>query len=191
MFAAFVRGEADRSIEISGNTNAAIAYSPATGKYGIAYDLRSRSSAEKAALEKCGAEDACIACWVNKGFCALALGSDKSCWGVGWSYGGGASTSKAKDAALDDCRQRNDQRAYRSVPELGWAGGLGAIEKYDDHHSRWRSDSSLRRKDPSFWRKNPTLRRTYPSSGQRWFVSVQNGGRPKQKVTVRKLESRR
>jgi len=86
----------DHSIEISHNSYAAIAYSPATGKYAYAYDYRGRAAAEKAALEKCGAEDATIACWVNHGFCALALGNDKSCWGAGWEYGNGANNQRAK-----------------------------------------------------------------------------------------------
>ena len=96
----------DHTIEISGRSYAAIAYSPATGKYGYSYNLRSRAAAEKVALEKCGAEDARIVTWVNKGFIALALGSDKSCWGVGWSYGNGSSNTAAKNYALDDCRKR-------------------------------------------------------------------------------------
>src|SRR3981189_1137450 len=96
----------DHSIEIGHNSYAAIAYSPATGKYAYAYDCRSRAAAEKAALEKCGADDATIACWINHGFCALALGSDKSCWGAGWEYGNGANNQRAKEKALDDCRNR-------------------------------------------------------------------------------------
>jgi hypothetical protein len=96
----------DHSIEISHNSYAAIAYSPATGKYAYAYDYRSRKAAEKVALEKCGADDATIACWINHGFCALALGSDKSCWGVGWEYGNGANNQRAKEKAMKDCQER-------------------------------------------------------------------------------------
>jgi hypothetical protein len=105
-FAAFAQAQENRTITISSDSFAAIAYSPATGKYGFVYDERSRSAAEKGAMEKCGAEDARIACWVNRGFCAMALGSDKSCWGIGYSYGNGASTDKAKNDALADCRNR-------------------------------------------------------------------------------------
>lgn len=94
------------TIEINGHSFAAIAYSPATGKYGYAYNHRSRSAAEKAALDQCGAEDARIVCWVNRGFCALALGDDKTCWGVGWQYGGGSSNDDAKKTALDECGKR-------------------------------------------------------------------------------------
>ena len=95
-----------REITIAEGSIAAIAYSPTTGKYGLAYDFRDRKSAEKDALSKCGAADAEIVTWVEKGFCALALGEDQSCWGVGWSFGNGASTTKAKQYALDDCRKR-------------------------------------------------------------------------------------
>jgi hypothetical protein len=79
--AAIVHAQENTTMEISRSSYAAIAYSPATGKYASASDYRSRPAAEKAALAKCGADDAVIACWVNWGFCALALGSDKSCWG--------------------------------------------------------------------------------------------------------------
>jgi hypothetical protein len=96
----------DKTITINGLSYAAIAYSPSTGKYGYSCNLRSRALAEKIALEKCDAEDARIVTWVNKGFVALAVGSDKSCWGVGWSYGNGASNTKAKDFALEDCKKR-------------------------------------------------------------------------------------
>ena len=106
VFAAIAPAQKNRTIEISGNSFAAIAYSPSTGKYACAYDRRSRKVAEKEAVEKCGAPDATVACWVNKGFCALALGKDKSCWGVGWSYGGGSGNDAAKDYALDDCKAR-------------------------------------------------------------------------------------
>ena len=94
------------TIEISGRSFAAIAYSPSTGKYGYSYNLTSRAAAEKAAIEKCPVADARIVTWVNRGFIALALGADKSCWGVGWSWGNGASNTKAKNYAVDDCKKR-------------------------------------------------------------------------------------
>jgi hypothetical protein len=107
LFAAFVQAEEEhRTLEISRSSYAAIAYSPATGKYGYAYDYRSRKAAEKAALEQCGADDARIACWVNFGFCALAVGDDKSCWGVGYKYGNGANNRKTGNEALENCKSR-------------------------------------------------------------------------------------
>ncbi|HEV2044976.1 MAG TPA: DUF4189 domain-containing protein [Chthoniobacterales bacterium] len=61
LLAASVRAQENRTITISSDSYAAIAYSPTTGKYAYVYDLRSQSAAENAALEKCG-EDAHLAC---------------------------------------------------------------------------------------------------------------------------------
>jgi hypothetical protein len=93
-------------IVFHGDTYAAIAYSPATGKMGYAYNYGSRWSAEAAALKNCKADDARIVTWVNNGFCALALGDDDSCWGVGWSYGDGATNTYARNRALQECGKR-------------------------------------------------------------------------------------
>lgn len=94
------------TIQIDRKSVAAIAYSPATGKYGCAYNLRSRSTAEKAALADCGADDARVVCWVKDGFCILALGDDKACWGVGWQYGSSATTEAPRKKAIADCGNR-------------------------------------------------------------------------------------
>ena len=94
-----------RTITINAHSFAAIAYSPSTGKFGYAYDRSSEASAQDGALKDCGAADATIACWVNRGFCALALGGDKSCYGAGWSYGGHAGDDPAEDQALAECKK--------------------------------------------------------------------------------------
>ena len=101
----FVHGLCASEIEI-GYSFAAIAYSPSKGEFGYAYNHRSRSAAEKAALRECDAPDAEIVCWVNKGFCALALGDDKTTWGVGWRYGGGSNNTDAMKAAMEECATR-------------------------------------------------------------------------------------
>ena len=93
-------------IYFDGDTYAAIAYSPATGRYGYAYNHGSRRSAENAALRHCKADDARIVTWVHNGFCALAIGDDRSRWGTGWSYGDGATNTSAKRRALDECGRR-------------------------------------------------------------------------------------
>src|ERR1035437_2587704 len=93
-------------VEIDRSSVAAIAYSPATGHYGYAFNYRSRKAAEKAALEDCGADDARIVCWVKNGFCALALGDDKTCWGTGWRYGPSCSSDETRKTALEDCGNR-------------------------------------------------------------------------------------
>ncbi len=103
VFAAVTRAN---TIEPVWGRVAAIAYSPATGQYGYAYNYRSKSEAEKTALADCGADDARIVCWVKDGFCALALGDDKAWWGVGWQYGSGAGTEEAKKAALENCQSK-------------------------------------------------------------------------------------
>jgi hypothetical protein len=92
---------------VTGNdTYAAIAYSPETGKYGYGHGYGNRWAAERAALKECKAADARIVTWVHDGFCALALGDDQSCWGVGWTFNDGATNTEAKQSALQECRAR-------------------------------------------------------------------------------------
>jgi len=122
-----------RSISLGDNSFAAIAYSPSTGKYGLAYDRASRKTAEKDALADCGAEDAEIACWVEKGFCALALGNDKGSWAGGWSYGSGAGSDKAMRSALVNCRKRTSgahiEVYLSSDGQVLWKRSLGTQGK--------------------------------------------------------------
>ena len=94
------------AISIPSGSYAAIAYSPSTGNVCSSYNAPSRARAESDALSRCSEQDAEIVCWVEKGFCALALGSDKGSWGVGWTYGNGASSAKAQRSALEECRKR-------------------------------------------------------------------------------------
>ena len=100
------RARCDEVIVFRGDTYAAIAYSPATGNYGYAYNHGSRSSAEAAALRNCNGDDARIVTWVHNGFCALALGDDRSKWGVGWSFGDGATNTYARRRALQECAKQ-------------------------------------------------------------------------------------
>jgi hypothetical protein len=83
------------------DTFAAIAFSPATGRYGYGDEHHSRESAEEEARLKCQAEDARIVTWVHNGFCALAVDTDGA-WGVGWSDGENANAAAAKDKARSD-----------------------------------------------------------------------------------------
>jgi hypothetical protein len=103
VFPASVRGD---QIEIDTDSFAAIAYSPSTGEFGYAHSYEDRESAEKAALDACSPKDARIVCWINNGFCALALGDDKSAWGVGYEYAGGASNTDAMATAVAECKKR-------------------------------------------------------------------------------------
>lgn len=97
---------ADKWITVSRYSYAAIAYSPTTGAYRYAYNYGSRQAAENAALKAMNDKDARIVCWVNQGFCVLALGDDKSTWGVGWKHGHGANFLDAQMTALEECRKR-------------------------------------------------------------------------------------
>ena len=101
-----LKAHSDEVIVFNGDTYAAIAYSPATGNYGYAYNHGSRFAAESAALRNCKGDDGRIVTWVHNGFCALALGDDKSTWGVGWSYGDGATNTYAKRRAVQECGKR-------------------------------------------------------------------------------------
>jgi hypothetical protein len=94
------------TIYFNGDTYAAIAYSPETGKWGYAYNCGSRGQAERMALSNCPQSDARIVCWVHNGFCALALGDDKASWGTGWSYGDGATNTAARNYAMTNCKAR-------------------------------------------------------------------------------------
>jgi serine/threonine-protein kinase len=94
------------TIDINDYSYAAVAFSPSTGAFHYSFNYGSRAAAVKAALAAHDADDARIVCWVNRGFCALALSADKSCWGTGWTFGDGASNTDAMEFALDDCRER-------------------------------------------------------------------------------------
>lgn len=116
---------------------AAIAYSPATGKFGCSGNWIGRDTATRAAKDNCNADDARPVVVVGNGWCALALGKDKSAWGVGW----GPDRATAEQNALEAGRQRTSgcrvvfsinareikqhgAIAYsRSTGEWGWATG--------------------------------------------------------------------
>ena len=51
-----------------GDTYAAIAYSPKTGKYGYAYGQSTRDIAEGVAKRRCKAADAKVVTWVHNGW---------------------------------------------------------------------------------------------------------------------------
>jgi hypothetical protein len=102
-FSGVVRAD---EISIDEDSYAAVAYSPSTGDFRYAYGYGDRDDAEQAALEGFHAKDARIVCWVNNGFCALALGDDKSAWGVGYEYGDAASNTEAMGTAMEECRKR-------------------------------------------------------------------------------------
>jgi hypothetical protein len=82
------------------DTYAAIAYSPATGHFGYAYDCRNRAQAERIALSNCRHPDAKIVGWVKGGWIALAKNADNE-WATGYQYGPGAANLDARRRALE------------------------------------------------------------------------------------------
>jgi hypothetical protein len=119
--------QARADVAINFNTFAAIAYSPSTGHYGYAYDYWSRYSAERAALARCKEPDARIIGWVKAGWLALALSDDNRTYGVGWTYGEGATNTGAKQRAFKECSRR--ARSVRVV--LCLCSGDVAPEVFD------------------------------------------------------------
>jgi len=82
----------------------AIAYSPGTGKFGSSGYWTSRVNAERIARENCNANDARTVVLCCNGWCALALGTDQSGWGVGW----GPTQEVAERFALKSAREQVD-----------------------------------------------------------------------------------
>ncbi len=69
---------------------------------GKGYNYNNRWAAEADAVKGCYAPDARVVAWVRNGYCALALGNDKSCWGA-W---GNSDKQSAVNRALAECGQR-------------------------------------------------------------------------------------
>lgn len=75
----------------------AIAYSPSTGYYGVAWGYTYQGDAENRALYECGYDD-CQVMWFQNAYGALAIGY--SSWGASW----GSTASEAQASAIDLCR---------------------------------------------------------------------------------------
>lgn len=93
------------ALDVDEDSYAAIAYAPSTGKFRYSYNYDSRYGAEQAALRGMTEKDAKIVTWVNRGFCALALGDEVGCYGVGWTFGDDASNTDAMERATRRCRE--------------------------------------------------------------------------------------
>jgi serine/threonine-protein kinase len=79
---------------------AAIAYSPSTGRHGVADRCTNVGDAERLALQSCDAPDGRVVVWANHDWCALAVGEDK-CFGFAW----GRSRDEVEHQALEHCRE--------------------------------------------------------------------------------------
>jgi hypothetical protein len=78
----------------------AIAYSPATGKYGYSHNCGSLAEARVIALQNYPVSDAQIVVWVENGWAALAV-NDSGAYGWGWST---YSLAEAELYALNNVR---------------------------------------------------------------------------------------
>jgi hypothetical protein len=85
---------------------AAIAFSPATGKYGASCEWTSRDVAERAARDNCNAPDAQVVVLCCNGWCALALGNPTAEGTWGWGVGWGPDQETAERFALEGARER-------------------------------------------------------------------------------------
>ena len=82
-------------------TFAALAYSPATGRYGSAWGSYDVESAAANAVGFCGAPDCQPTVWVANGCAAIAVGEENTA--LGWAYA--SSRYQANSAALRSCRR--------------------------------------------------------------------------------------
>jgi hypothetical protein len=111
---------------------AAIAYSPATGNYGYAWNHHSRSSAERAALANCKEGDARIVGWVKGGWLAVAIGKDNA-YGMGYEYGNGAANVDAIRRALKGLKDNSSSDGRPTVVICVCSGNIAPrIVKYDN-----------------------------------------------------------
>ncbi len=91
---------------------AAVAYSPAMGRYGYAYNHASRASAESSALSRCRAWDARIVAWVRSGTIVLLVAADGR---YAYSWASGPDTTSAYNRALTHLRRRTGSRVRTYV----------------------------------------------------------------------------
>ena len=111
-------------VSISFDTYAAVAYSPSTGKFGYAWNWHSRFTAESVALSNCKASDAKIVGWVKGGWLVLAV-SDDNAYGVGYTFGDGASSGEAQIRALRNCTNNSTSLSQPKIKVILCSGNYG------------------------------------------------------------------
>lgn len=92
------------SLEAAPDSYAAIAFSPATGRWGYGNGYASRAQATNRALQECGNRDA-KTMWTKNAWVALAV-SDTNRGGYGWAWA--ATASQARAAARRECLKYNE-----------------------------------------------------------------------------------
>ena len=91
------------ALQAAGDTFAAIAYSPTSGRYGYGKGYSTKSEAIARALRECGNRNARTN-WCRNSWIALALSnSSPGGWGSSW----GETEAAARNAAMAECLARN------------------------------------------------------------------------------------
>ena len=75
----------------------AIAYSPATGRYGYSWNFQSRTAAQNAALRKCGIRDCRVVSWFRNACGSLATSR------YGWGAAANVNLYQAQNTAIRGC----------------------------------------------------------------------------------------
>lgn len=116
---------------------AAIAISPATGKYAASCEYLSFDVASRAARDKCNAPDARTVVRCGNGWCALALGDKKAGKDFGWGVGWGPDQRSAEKFALEGAVKQGltKPRVVYSIDSREPRTG-GAIA-YSESTGRW------------------------------------------------------
>jgi hypothetical protein len=91
------------ALQAAGDSFAAVAYSPSTGRAGYGNGYPNKSQAIARAVKECGRRDARTN-WCRNAWIALAV-SDRSPGGWGSSWG--PTAAAARNGAIAECRARN------------------------------------------------------------------------------------
>jgi serine/threonine-protein kinase len=104
---------ASPALEAAGDTYAAIAFSPKTGRWGYGNGYPTKADAIARARRECGKRDAKTN-WCKNSWIALAISNQsRGGWGSAW----GETEADARRAALAECLARNpDAHVVISVP---------------------------------------------------------------------------
>ena len=87
---------------VGGDSYFAIAYSTSTGRYGVSVAKASQTEADAEAVSRCDAKDAKTVATAKNACCSLALGKDKSVFGVGVAD----NEKEAAKIALEQCEKK-------------------------------------------------------------------------------------
>lgn len=112
-----------RAVDIDFDKYAAVAYSPSTGKFGYAWNWHTRSKAEAVALSNCKAADAKVVGWVKAGWLVLVVADDNA-YGIGTTFGLGASNTDAMSEALADCAKHTKSTTSPKIKVVVCSGNF-------------------------------------------------------------------